>query len=456
MAHKFERKEGSSSSNCSALLSPRTQPTEYSLGSDDACPSFWAPGDRPGHKGLMDQHRRKSRLTRSIRLDAKQLRHVLLFMQHNHSRDGIRWTPEILFSYVPRTFEDATTTEAIAAQALFHAITPSLAAIFKTTHSNVLSLNTSPRYIVFEFFWHGSPPVVPQDLRDLPNIKLTREEPEEIYPDTIKSGSKIIVPDPLSLNLNSTFSFGTVGYVAVIEELGERRLVLVTAGHVVDDARTIRIQDEEQEDNIYQSQIVPEFERIGGVPLFRRGEPINPLPASLNETCLLETDQIPRSALRRVGEHVDCNRLNPDPTINDSDDSSLSAFDPKLGDIGRLRQFLLEEEPVQVYKYGAASSYTTGFLRQIRQDDHEENLYRLKVQWTSAEEPFAEEGDSGSLVFAKDGDYIIPLGIHCGSRGTTSYSLSLWSICEDISTRLDADLFFCGPNDLPHFDPSAV
>ncbi|OAL73312.1 hypothetical protein A7D00_1337 [Trichophyton violaceum] len=336
MAHKPEQKEGSSSDS-SNILSPQTRPTERSSSPGGACPPFWAPGDRPGYKGVLDRHRRKMRLFRSIRLDAKQLRHVLTFMQHNYIPEGVEWTSDILFAYVPRTFEGATTTEIIAGQALFHAITPSLDAIFQTTHSNVLALNKSPRYIVFEFFWNGSPPVVPVELQDLPSIKLTHEEPEEIYPDAVEAGW-----------------------------LGERRLVLVTAGHIVDSADLIQVQDEEQDNNTYKSQVVPEFERIGGIPLYRRGEPINPLPASLNETCLLETDQIPRSALRRVGDHVDCNRFNPDSSINYTDATSLSAFDPKLGDIDRLRHLLLEGGPIRAFKCGAASRYTTGFLCQVK------------------------------------------------------------------------------------------
>ncbi|KAF3891656.1 hypothetical protein GY631_4744 [Trichophyton interdigitale] len=208
MAYKPEQKEGSSSSDSSDILSPQTRLTERSSSPGDACPPFWAPGDRPGYKGVLDQHRRKMRLFRSIRLDAKQLRHVLTFTQHNYSPQGVEWTPDILFAYVPRTFEGATTTEIIAGQALFHAITPSLDAIFQ---SNVLALNKSPRYIVFEFFWNGSPPVVPVELQDLPNIKLTHEEPEEIYPDAVEAGYRIIIPDRFSLRLDDTFSFGTVG-----------------------------------------------------------------------------------------------------------------------------------------------------------------------------------------------------------------------------------------------------
>jgi hypothetical protein len=55
-------------------------------------------------------------------------------------------------------------------------------------------------------------------------------------------------------------------------------------------------------------------------------------------------------------------------------------------------------------------------------------VYVLKVRWCDPNYPFAEDGDSGSLIFANDGEVIVPLG--SGSRDTISYSLSLWSLCE--------------------------
>jgi hypothetical protein len=88
---------------------------------------------------------------------------------------------------------------------------------------------------------------------------------------------------------------------------------------------------------------------------------------------------------------------------------------------------------------------TTGSLFEI-QKYGDLPTYRLLVKWSSPDEPFVAGGDSGSLVYAKDEEVIVPLGIHIGSNGTISHSLFLWSICEEISASLDADLFFCDPD----------
>jgi hypothetical protein len=91
---------------------------------------------------------------------------------------------------------------------------------------------------------------------------------------------------------------------------------------------------------------------------------------------------------------------------------------------------------------------TTSSLFKISKYKRDVAIYELKIMLKSPNEPFATGGDSGSLVWAKDGEeVIVPLGIHIGSEGTISYSLSLWSFCEEISTSLDADLFFCDLND---------
>lgn len=64
-------------------------------------------------------------------------------------------------------------------------------------------------------------------------------------------------------------------------------------------------------------------------------------------------------------------------------------------------------------------------------------------EWlTTAETPFAINGESRSLIFAENKGTVIPLGLHCGSDSTTSYLLSLQSIYKSISDLLDADFFF--------------
>lgn len=103
-----------------------------------------------------------------------------------------------------------------------------------------------------------------------------------------------------------------------------------------------------------------------------------------------------------------------------------------------------------MFKYGTTTGLTSGTITHIIADGDQDGkgadgviCYVLKISWDSLANPFAAGGDSGSLVFAKEGDIVIPLGIHCGSSEMSSYALSLWSICEKISDSLDADLFFC-------------
>jgi hypothetical protein len=43
------------------------------------------------------------------------------------------------------------------------------------------------------------------------------------------------------------------------------------------------------------------------------------------------------------------------------------------------------------------------------------------VAWLNELNPFADNGDSGSLVYLQLGERKVPIGIHQGSVGTTSY-----------------------------------
>lgn len=69
-------------------------------------------------------------------------------------------------------------------------------------------------------------------------------------------------------------------------------------------------------------------------------------------------------------------------------------------------------------------------------DDTE--VYLLRVKWLSPDQPFAEDGDSGSLVYAKANGHIIPLGIHGGSKGDVSIAFLLhsWWLEFEISLML--------------------
>lgn len=77
-------------------------------------------------------------------------------------------------------------------------------------------------------------------------------------------------PETISLRLDGDFSFGTLGFVGTIENLGPQRNVLVTAGHVVDDAPSILIHGTDSK--TYSAEVVQQFERFLGVSRFRLGE----------------------------------------------------------------------------------------------------------------------------------------------------------------------------------------
>ena len=85
-------------------------------------PSLWTPLDRPGHKGIRDRLQRRGRLAQSIQLTPEQVREILLSIDDNEDYDGIKWTKEVLSSYVPDIFETATVRKACATWALEEAI----------------------------------------------------------------------------------------------------------------------------------------------------------------------------------------------------------------------------------------------------------------------------------------------------------------------------------------------
>lgn len=85
-------------------------------------PTLWTPLDRPGRNGIRDRLQRRGRLARSIHLSPQQLREILLFIYDIEDSEGVKWTPEVLFTYVPRTFETAVVSEFSARVALEQAI----------------------------------------------------------------------------------------------------------------------------------------------------------------------------------------------------------------------------------------------------------------------------------------------------------------------------------------------
>lgn len=265
----------------------------------------------------------------------------------------------------------------------------------------------------------------------------------------MKPGSKLVAPDPISLRLDEVFSFGTVGFISILDN---HRHVILTAGHIVDRAASIQIQDEAN-GNTYELQTVPQFTRTLGVPCFRVGKPDVSSRDSLNEMCLLGTAGIPRDMLQCSFPSVDCNRFCPaDDTIEDCE---LIARDPELGNVDKLRRLVNNGRHLTFYKCGAATGLTAGTLFGIDRYDGEVKTYKLKIRWHSPDDPFAIGGDSGSLVWAKEKkiyDSKPALSRRQSSVIIREYSAGQSAVCKNPrdSHHINATLC-CLPVSLPEF-----
>lgn len=301
--------------------------------------------------------------------------------------------------------------------------------LFKSRLSDVSAV----RHHIYVFSFHKiDQELIPTPLRNLPNVSYVEEPPADIRPNAcIHPGCKISIPETASLRLDGNFSFGTLGFVGTIENLGPQRHVLVTTGHVTDEAPFILIHD--TDGKTYNTEVVQQFKRFLGVPQYRLGKQDVPGPVSLNQACLLE-QSIPNEILRCIFLSVDCCHFTKPQDLDIvEEDRSLLSRAPMLSEIQGLKDIIESEGGLRVYKFGAASGITTGILSDVEQPRFDVFVYVLKIRWDAPDMPFAVDGDSGSLVWAMDGTTLVPLGLHCGSNDTTSYALSLKSICEDIS-----------------------
>lgn len=185
-----------------------------------------------------------------------------------------------------------------------------------------------------ELWWWAEEPKVPHFLRDVPNLVFKHQQPPNIQPDSVQCGSKIAIPDQFSLTLDDIHDIGTVGHFARIEMLGDspNRHVLVTAGHVIDNASKILIEDD-TDGAQFPVQVIPEFRRTLGIPQFRMKQlPLwNPMInlATLNEICLLETANIPHDRLLCAFPSIDCGLLFP-AEVAGCEDQKILQLDPKL------------------------------------------------------------------------------------------------------------------------------
>ncbi|QSS65621.1 hypothetical protein I7I51_06467 [Histoplasma capsulatum] len=300
---------------------------------------------------------------------------------------------------------------------------------------------------VLELWWREKEPKIPPVLLGCPGIALREvyEHPaKDIIPDChnadfLKPGSKLVsLSGPIYRN---PAPFGTLGCLLTVERDEAKQHVIVTAGHVLDDDGDKIHAEDIANDSFVVLKTVPKFERTLGYPGFRRSSQRN---RCLDEICFLEVpESISAGQLPCCLGDVDCIGL---PL---SEDPSVPSLFPGDLDPEVLRLWVASSDSVRVFKNGSGTGRTTGklvLISKVRTDDpslDQTTAYQMQVKWTDLAIPFAEGGDSGSLVFATDGTKIIPLGIHFGSRGIHSFAYMLYSWVSEVELEFDVDVYFC-------------
>jgi hypothetical protein len=133
------------------------------------------------------------------------------------------------------------------------------------------------------------------------------------------------------------------------------------------------------------------------------------------------------------------------------DDQELNKLSPLSLPVHVLRA-LISNQRLTVYKKGAKTGTTSGKLveigPEIMEDDDGETMpvegsVVGHVKWNAPDEPFAEPGDSGALVWAVIRARIVPIGIHKGSLGDVSHCLLLEPCFDVLAEVYKHDYVFC-------------
>jgi hypothetical protein len=232
---------------------------------------------------------------------------------------------------------------------------------------------------------------------------------------------------------------GTLGAVMLSSRPGRAETyVVLTAGHVIPDGEDRLLVKNRKLDTFISLRVAKKFRRFDGRPLHRQGL----APSFQDDVGILsiEKDDLGHFSRRIANLNL---HLNPP-------NRALSI--PEMTDPVDLRRRtsivdLLSYGPIIVHKVGASTDLTTGrFMKILREtpegwyEDTRSNLEEAEmddnewlglVAWMDTDTPFTDSGDSGSLVFMRDGGIHIPLGIHVGSPDNKNESIfiSLETFC---------------------------
>lgn len=240
--------------------------------------------------------------------------------------------------------------------------------------------------------------------------------------------------------------------------ISNRTYVALTAGHILADGDRTMVLRRNIDESVVDLKIAKYSMRYSGRPLGRLNERIG-----FQDDCAFLT--INQQDLTKFEHYIPC--VDPHfytpQTVGETD-----AGDP----ISQSRRFHIEKqvgtEGLVVYKQGSSTDLTMGLLVKIEdvppkgwyvvdddsdkneeskymvferdsddndvgdeQEDKDSNEWLGIVRWYD-DFPFTGPGDSGSLVFAKEGNVTVPLGIHVGCPASVpnhSVFISIETFC---------------------------
>jgi hypothetical protein len=351
------------------------------------------------------------------------------------------------------------------------------------------------------YYWRGQDFTLPDFLKDLPIITACEDEADGPLPGFRweRLALATIDPDlgrkpdnrPASPNTPPQEPFagiGSIGFMGVFDRGDVQTNVVVTVGHVIDTndegvciigmtpdlTRLVELQPIDECKREWDDDFAREGRRK---PRFRKTRPFNPC---LDEICLLSMDGLPEdhpfhSQFFEVTVHCNSFYTIP-PELRSTIPDYMITRSPRLADnVSHLIKSLRNIMPIAVYKHGVGTGVTAGVMFATRpysrcnrnastidNDDDgqgllskQDDLQCIVIKWLSANEPFADEGDSGSLVFAMLEEQVVPVGIHFGSDRARyeSYAYLLWYWCAELENSLDGELLFrhsdCSRRELP-------
>lgn len=270
------------------------------------------------------------------------------------------------------------------------------------------------------------PPALP-DWLQIPYLVPVEGVEFRIIPDgCINPGIQPGHPLRAKADGSETHNATVVGTLGTIMTSGNTYVAL-TAGHIMNDLERIMIVKGSSDESVIELEIAKQSVRVNGRPIGRRHE-----PADFRDDCAFL--KINPRDIGRFDHRIPC--------LNAHFFEFLEASKERPGDpLSTPRRKSLDDHILRnrlvVFKQGASSDLTMGFFEAIldeppedwyesnkghgEEDEKDEEEWIGCVRWISEDSPFADPGDSGSLVFAREDGIMIPLGIHIGSPSSMPF-----------------------------------